>query len=394
MAKTLIINSSVGEIRAAVIENDTATQLTLLRAHEPSILGLQFEAKVTKVSPELDGAFLKINQPSVEVFLPKRGIIKKPEQKKNPINKLLNQGQKITLEITRDAIASDNKLAIAKEINTITNNNQQHFIHQLLAKKGYQDVSEIITDDLNMLTQLKKQIDTDKIQLTAFQNKQNIFSFFGVDEKLSEVIEGKIPLPSGGWISIETTQALTAIDVNSSSTTGQAVRLAADNALKTNLEAANAIAHALMFQNIGGLIVVDFIDMQGSKAKTTLETAIGQMFKADPLHVEVGKLSPFGLFEIKRQKLGSALRERLVKQSHAPRPDVTALDLLRQAQKLGEMPSSGEIEINAPASVVNWLENNPNLCNQLKEDTARNVRLKQAKTTTGVVNIVNPKEKT
>lgn len=391
MTKTLIINVGIGEVRASLLENEQPTQITLMRDHEPSILGLQFEARVVKIAVELDGAFVKLNEQPVEVFLPRRGIIKTSEQKNKPINNLVNEGQAISVEITRDAIAADNKLAIAKEIASVSDKEASHFIHQLLAKKGYGGIDEIIVDDLTLLAQLKKQLPEGDITLTTHADKQPLFAYYGVEEKLAEVVENKIPLPSGGWISIEATHALTAIDVNSSSAGD---RLAPDNALRANLEAATAIAKALVLQNIGGLVVVDFIDMLGAKAKTNLQEVMEQELKADPLHVEVGKLSPFGLFEIKRQKSGENLRDKLVKQNESPRPDATALELLRQAQKLGEMPSVGDIEIKAHAGVINWLENNAKACDMLKESTARNLKLKSDNSNIGEVRIINPQEKT
>lgn len=393
MGKTLLINSSIGEVRAAVLENDLPTHITLLRAHEPSFLGSQSSAQVIKLAPELDGAFIKLNNQNIEAFLPRRGVLKAKQQKQSPINGLVVEGQVINVEITRDPMPQDNKLAIAKEIIELSKPDQSHFIHALLSKKGYGDIDEIITDDLATLTQLKKQLDQNHITLTAYSSKEPLFEYYGVNDKLEQVIDNNISLPSGGWLSIEHTKALTAIDVNSSNLAGQ-IKLAGDNALKTNLEAANAIAHALVFQNIGGLIVVDFIDMAGKKAKQNLQEQLEIALKADPLHVEIGKLSPFGLLEIKRQKSGESLKERLMVNTPRPRADALGLELLRQAQKQGAMPNIGDVEITAPADVIIWLKNNTKACNELKENTARNLVFKTDDSSTGIVSIKNPKGKT
>lgn len=376
--KTLIINSGIGEIRVALLDGDTPSQLFLHRAHEPSLLGQEFFARVTKISSEMDGAFLDIG--GQQAFLPKRGVSASSAQKKKPVNTLLHEGQMICVKISRDAIPHDNKLAMATQVKTEHMAKEpsavekgSYFISWLMKLTSHDQISEIIIDDLSLLAKIKKQLAGDKPALTPFKEKEPLFIHFGVEDKITEVIENKIPLPSGGWITIEGTHALTAIDVNGGGAGGG--RIAPDSALKTNLEAAKTIAQALVFQNIGGLVVIDFIDMLGKAAKATLDGAMKKALSNDHLHVECGALSPFGLFEVKRQRQGESLRERLVKPEGGMRDDAAALELLRQAKRNALSPGTGDIEIKAPAPVITWLQNHPQLCNKLRAESARNITL-------------------
>ena len=395
MEKTLIINAAIGEVRTALIVDDTPTQIALLRDHEPSLLGQQFFARVLRVATDLDGAFLDLGK--FQAFLPRRNIRTEANQKGKALNSLIHEGEMIKVRITRDAMPSDNKLAITAQIKTNVPSGQKpgsassatHFIQQIINWPGYENIRNIVVDDLNMLAAIKQQLNVENastINLSAYNGDEPLFAVYGIEDKLSEVIENKIPLPSGGWITIEATSALTAIDVNGGGS-GHG-RQAADNAVKINLEAIDAVVNSLVFQNIGGLIVVDFLDMQGKEAKANLEEAMKKALARDPLHVEYGRFSPFGLMEIKRQRSGEGLRERLVDKFDKLRPDYVALYLLRQAMHIGLAPSSGKIEITAPLATITWLQNQTQLSIDLKEKTAREILLKVGDNDVGSVSII------
>ncbi len=138
-----------------------------------------------------------------------------------------------------------------------------------------------------------------------------LFEAFGVEERIDAAITGVIPLPSGGNLKIEETEAMTVIDVNSgagrSGTSPEAVHLA------TNLEAAKAIARENRFQNISGLIVVDFIDMRSKQDQEKVLAALDQGLARDPLPVERTGLNRFGLLSLRRKRRGSPLKVTLRK---------------------------------------------------------------------------------
>ncbi|MDR3031384.1 MAG: Rne/Rng family ribonuclease [Holosporales bacterium] len=138
-------------------------------------------------------------------------------------------------------------------------------------------------------------------------NETNIFQKYGVEEKISEILNPIVTLPSGGTIVINPTEALTAIDVNSGkSKTERAIE---DTALKTNSEAAYEIARQLKLRDIAGIIVIDFIDMIERSSVSKVEKAFKDAIKDDSSSLQIGRISQFGLLEISRQRLRPSLSD-------------------------------------------------------------------------------------
>ncbi len=134
-----------------------------------------------------------------------------------------------------------------------------------------------------------------------------LFCKYGLNEQIAQMYSTRVSLPSGGYIVINNTEALVSIDVNSGKSIKQ--RSVEDTALKTNLEAATEVARQIKLRDLGGLIVVDFIDMADSKNIKTIEKTLKQIFKSDKAKTQVGDISQFGLLEISRQRLKSNLME-------------------------------------------------------------------------------------
>ena len=146
-------------------------------------------------------------------------------------------------------------------------------------------------------------------------SKAPLFNKYDVEDKIGKILESTISLPSGGTIIINTTEALTAIDVNSAkSKNGRDIEV---TALKTNLEAAREICRQIRLRDIGGLIVIDFIDMEDSKSQERVEKAMHIALKRDLSNTQCGKISQFGLMELSRQRLRSNLTDTVfVKCNH------------------------------------------------------------------------------
>ena len=141
--------------------------------------------------------------------------------------------------------------------------------------------------------------------LHLYQGDQPIFSAFDVESQIESIYKRRVPLPSGGSIVIDGTEALTAIDVNS----GGSVRGAnqEETAFRTNLEAATEIARQLRLRDLGGLIVIDFIDMRERRSTShEVERALREAMQPDKARHEIGRISRFGLLEISRQRLRPA----------------------------------------------------------------------------------------
>ncbi|WP_397474363.1 Rne/Rng family ribonuclease [Pusillimonas sp.] len=186
-------------------------------------------------------------------------------------------------------------------------------------------------------------IDTDEIaeQATAFMsvvmpdNVQRVkvyrddvplFSRFQIEHQIETAYSRTIQLPSGGSVVIDHTEALVAIDVNSArSTRGADIE---ETALRTNLEAADEVARQLRLRDLGGLIVIDFIDMEDGKNQRAVEHRLRDALRFDRARVQMGKISRFGLMELSRQRLRPALNEG----SHITCPRCTGTGVIRDAE--------------------------------------------------------------
>lgn len=204
----------------------------------------------------------------------------------------------------------------------------------------------------------------------------SLMEAYGVEESIEEALAPRIDLPSGGWISVHPTPALTAIDVNMG--TAYKAGDAADAKLMVNQEAALAIAWHLRFQNIGGLIVVDFIDLTGKGRIEALMTTLKSALAEDPLMPQTSGLSAFGLVQINRARRGVSLRDRLlVDRAPAERADAAALALLRGAQKLGRTNGQGQLVMTASEAVQTYLKDS--ILKRLTEETGRMVIVRTGK---------------
>ncbi|MDR1609355.1 MAG: ribonuclease E/G [Holosporales bacterium] len=135
----------------------------------------------------------------------------------------------------------------------------------------------------------------------------DLFSKYGIEDSVAKILSPVVPLPSGGSIVINTTEALTAIDVNSGKMKNE--RDMDGTALRTNLEAAVEIARQIKLRDIAGIIVIDFIDVDDSEAATKVERKMREVMKGDSANVRIGRLSQFGLIEMSRQRMRMGIAE-------------------------------------------------------------------------------------
>jgi len=134
--------------------------------------------------------------------------------------------------------------------------------------------------------------------------ERSLWDRFNIQKQLEQIYSREVALPSGGRLVFDHTEALTAIDINSGKTGGKATFH--ETALKTNLEAAEAIAQQLKLRDIGGQIVIDFIEMKDKKHWAAVEKDLKQAMKTDRARHDVGRMSKFGLLQVVRQRLGSS----------------------------------------------------------------------------------------
>jgi len=222
-------------------------------------------------------------------------------------------------------------------------------------------------------------IDTDEIadQATAFMsvvmpdNVQRVkryrddiplFSRFQIEHQIETAYSRTVQLPSGGAVVIDHTEALVAVDVNSArSTRGSDIE---ETALRTNLEAADEVARQLRLRDLGGLIVIDFIDMEDSKNQRAVEQRLRDALHFDRARVQMGKISRFGLMELSRQRLRPALNEG----SHITCPrcngtgvirdaESSALHVLRLLQEEAMKENTAAVHAQVPVDVATFLLN-------------------------------------
>lgn len=194
-----------------------------------------------------------------------------------------------------------------------------------------------------------------------------IFNQYGIEEEISSFFNSKVQLKSGGYIVIDRTEALIAIDVNS----GRSIREGTleKTALQTNLEAAETIATQLRLRDLAGLIVVDFIDMDDQKNNFLVEKKLKDCVKSDRSRIQLGRISSFGLLELSRQRMKAGIYEIATKEcpyckgSGRIRSDHSLIiDILRQIQILAAAKDDlNVIEARVPIRLANLLLNHKRL---------------------------------
>ncbi|MDH0342488.1 Rne/Rng family ribonuclease [Chromobacterium haemolyticum] len=199
-------------------------------------------------------------------------------------------------------------------------------------------------------------------RVKLYKDHVPLFSRFQIEHQIETAFSRSVQLPSGGAIVIDHTEALVSIDVNSArATKGADIE---DTAVKTNLEAAEEIARQLRLRDLGGLVVIDFIDMESAKNQRDVENRLRDVLKHDRARVQMGKLSRFGLLELSRQRLQPSLGET----SHETCPrchgigfirgtESSALHILRIIQEEAMKENTGAVHAQVPVDVATFLLN-------------------------------------
>ncbi len=172
------------------------------------------------------------------------------------------------------------------------------------------DISEVLIDNAEVYKKarefFRQIIPKHQKQVRLYDDQIPIFSKYGIEEQIEPLYERVVPLKSGGSISIDPTEALVSIDVNTARFTR--IKDPEESALVANLEAAREVARQLRLRDLGGLIVVDFIDMRNAKNRQKVERELKAAFKTDKANVELAKISKFGLLELSREHLRAPLQ--------------------------------------------------------------------------------------
>lgn len=286
--------------------------------------------------------------------------------------------------IVRTAAIGQTKAALNRDLNALlrvwrrikTEGNQgkgprllysdQDLIVQAVRDLLEASIDEVMVDDAvafdAVRAAMRAFMPRSRTSVTHYQERLPLFSRFKLESQIEAIFQRRVELPAGGSIVIESTEALTAIDVNS----GKATRGAnqEETAHATNTEAALEVARQLRLRDIGGLIVVDFIDMRSRRHDQAVEKALKDALKADRARVTVGRISSNGLLEINRQRL----KTPLVQRTHRPcptcaglgriaSPETVSLSLMRRIEERAAMGGIKAVRVRLHPELADAFQN-------------------------------------
>jgi ribonuclease G len=229
------------------------------------------------------------------------------------------------------------------------------------------DVQKIIIDDREQHARLVRFVEMflpSRVKdIELYCGDEPIFDAYGIEDEIGRALGRKVPLPSGGYLVIDQAEALTAIDVNTGRFVGKGSKDLEETALKTNLEAVNEIAYQLRLRNIGGLVILDLIDMDHASNRDKVWRSLEQYLARDKAKTTINRISDLGLIEMTRKRT----RESLTRMLHEPcfycdgtgqiQSRVTvAYEILRQVRRERHLLKGYSIVVNAHPAVVDLLQ--------------------------------------
>lgn len=228
------------------------------------------------------------------------------------------------------------------------------------------DIGEVLIDNVSVFERAQeytRRARPDFLnRIKLYQDPVPLFTRFQIESQIESAFQREIRLPSGGAIVIDRTEALVSIDINSArSTQGEDIEA---TALNTNLEAANEIARQLRLRDIGGLIVIDFIDMMQARNQREVENRVRDAVEHDRARIQIGRISRFGLLEMSRQRLRPSIEEGTLRpcprcngQGTIRSIESIALSTLRLLEEDALKPKTTQVQAHLPIEVATYLLN-------------------------------------
>ena len=221
----------------------------------------------------------------------------------------------------------------------------QDLLYRVIREACNEDTQEIIVDTafaMNRVQNLLQNWHMNKnINVTLYKGSEPLLVAMDIHKEIKAALQMKVNLPSGGYLFIQTTEALTVIDVNSGKFTNSATQ--DETILKTNIEAVHEIARQLKLRNIGGMIIIDFIDMTSRVDKLTMMEELEMAMEQDKAKPQVGQLSDLGLVEMTRHRQGQAISEIFAKRC----PHCQGNGYIMEDIKFASATSEGEYRAKA-----------------------------------------------
>lgn len=350
--KKILCSRRKGETQIFILENGTAQNYFIERDNEPPrLLGSIFKARVEKILPNMKAAFADIGRDkniflqfqknlragdsvliqiekdaehykaaraTLEISLPAQKIILLPTSNKIHVSRKISDAEKLRLKsiakeilppncgviirtAAENAAAEELRAEIAERwkfwqelLKVAANKKKPSLIYceDLLGKILRENISEIqvfVTDNLKIFRRVENLIPPENL---LHYEGEDLFKMFGVDADIKSLTQKELPLPSGGFIVIEKTEALTVIDVNTGG---------ADDICQTNIEAAELAMKQIRLRNIGGIIIIDFVNMKDDTNKKNLLEYLQTLTQIDGGKTFIVDMTPLGLVEITRQ---------------------------------------------------------------------------------------------
>ena len=265
--------------------------------------------------------------------------------------RLWNKVRELTLKSTAPALVYEEANLIKRSIRDLYSNDIEEVLVD--GEEGYRLAKDFMR---TLMPSHSKSVQPYK------DSSIPLFQRYQVEAQLDEIHSPRIELKSGGYVVINPTEALVSIDVNSGRATKE--RNIEETAVKTNLEAATETARQLRLRDLGGLIVIDFIDMEEAKHRRQIERCLKEAMKRDRARIRLGKISAFGLLEMSRQRMRPSLIEASSESCpHCTGTGVirstasTSLHVLRAIEEEGARKRSAEINVVVPTEVALYLLN-------------------------------------
>jgi len=469
MSKEIIVNSTLNEVRVAILENGNPAEIYVERAHSKNVAGNIYKGRVIKVLPGIQSAFVDVGLPKA-AFLPAADVyvengervsflennidgerdvaeieITHEEEPKDipPIEDMLKEGQEIVVQVAKEAIGQkgarltthltvpgryivlmpgyehvgvsrkieddserDRLRDVLKAIKspnmgliarTVTQGHDEEelradvdylsrlwskikdkmsgkspcliyedhgLVFRILRDAATAEVNRIVIDNkaefLKIKSFLREFLPDMNMEVSLYTNDIPIFDYYNIEIEIGRILDKKVWLKSGGYIIIDQAEALTVIDVNTGKFVGK--RNFEDTILKTNLESAKEIAWQLKLRNIGGIIIVDFIDMAKEENKQKVLKTLENEMKADRAKASVVNISPLGLVEITRKRVQESL-SRVLSEA-CPYCEGRGLvksklticyDILREVRRIAPFFRNRKIVIEAHPDVVDLI---------------------------------------
>ncbi|HXX66753.1 MAG TPA: Rne/Rng family ribonuclease [Polyangiaceae bacterium] len=228
------------------------------------------------------------------------------------------------------------------------------------------DVDEIVIDDKSQYERLCRFVEMfmpERMKDVAFYgDDEPIFDAYGIEDEISRALSRKVPLPSGGYLIIDEAEALTAIDVNTGRYVGKGSKDMEETILKTNLEAVSEIAYQLRFRNIGGLIILDLIDMEKPSNREKVRKTLEEYLQRDKAKTTLNRISDLGLIEMTRKRTRESLGRLLHEPcfycdgtGHLQSKETVAYEILREVRRKRHDLPGYTILVNCHPAVADLL---------------------------------------